>query len=164
MAGTGEDALTGLHDRKACLLALRRKVGEANEKQESLALMVVDVDGFAAVNGIHGYEFGDRALKHLAEQLKQLARGHDYVARMGDNRFAVILPRVMNPGHAELAVQKLLRLLDTPFQAGEARVKLAVTVGVAMCPLHATHAEYLLRLAERALHAARLAGRRCGLP
>jgi diguanylate cyclase (GGDEF)-like protein len=159
-----EDALTGLHDRKAFQLALRRQVGAANEKQESLALMVADVDGFAAINGIHGYEFGDRALRHLSEQLRQVARGHDYVARIGDNRFAMILPRVMNPGHAELAVQKLLRLLDTPYQHGEARVKLAVTVGVAMCPLHATHPEYLTRLAERALHAARLAGRRYEFP
>jgi diguanylate cyclase (GGDEF)-like protein len=159
-----EDALTGLPDRRGFLLALRRLVGSANEKQESLALMVVDVEGFAAINGIHGYEFGDRSLKHLAEQIRQVTRQHDYAARIGDNRFAIILPRIMNPGHAELAVQKLLRLLDTPFQSGEAKVKLAVTVGVAMCPLHATHPEYLLRLAERALHSARLAGRKCEFP
>jgi len=159
-----EDPLTGLHDRRAFMLALRRTVSVANEKQESIALMVVDVDAFAAINGIHGYEFGDKALRHLAEQLQQVARDKDYIARIGDDRFAVILPRIMNPGHAELAVQKLLRLLDSPFQAGEARVKLAVTIGTALCPLHATHAEYLLRLAERALHAARLAGRRSEFP
>jgi len=164
MPAAGEDALTGLHDRKAFLLALRRRVGESNEKQESLALMVVDVDSFAAINGIHGYEFGDRALSHLSEQLKLMARSHDYLARIGDNRFAVILSRVMNPGHAELAVQKLLRLLETPYQHGDARVKMTVTVGVAMLPLHASHAEYLLRLAERALHSARIAGRRYEFP
>jgi len=160
----GEDALTGLHDRRAFQLALRRQVGTANERQDSLALMVIDVNGFAAINGIHGYEFGDKLLKYLGEQLQQVARPQDYVARIGNDRFAIVLPRIMNPGHAELGVQKLLRLLDTPFQAGDARVKLAVTVGVAMCPLHATHAEYLLRLAERALHAARIAGRRFEFP
>jgi diguanylate cyclase (GGDEF)-like protein len=160
----GEDALTGLHDRRAFQLALRRQLSLANEKQDSVALMIVDVDAFAAINGIHGYDFGDRALRHLAEQIAQVGRKQDYLARIGDNRFAVILPRIMNPGHAELAVQKLLRLLDTPFQSGEARVKLAVTIGVALCPLHATHPEYLMRLAERALHAARVAGRRYEFP
>jgi len=160
----GEDALTGLHDRRAFQLALRRQLSLANEKQDSIALMIVDVDAFAAINGIHGYEFGDRALRYLAEQIAQVGRKQDYLARIGDNRFAVVLPRIMNPGHAELAVQKLLRLLDTPFQSGEARVKLAVTVGVALCPLHATHPEYLMRLAERSLHAARLAGRRYEFP
>ena len=160
----GDDALTGLHDRRAFQLALRRQVGIANEKQDSIALMVVDIDGFAAVNGIHGYEFGDRVLKYLGEQLQAMARPQDYLARMGNDRFAVILPRIMNPGHAELAVQKLLRLLDTPFQHGQSRVKVSVTVGVALCPLHASQSEYLLRLAERALHAARIAGRHCGFP
>jgi diguanylate cyclase (GGDEF)-like protein len=160
----GEDALTGLHDRRAFQLALRRQLSLANEKQDSIALMIVDVDSFAAINGIHGYDFGDRALRYLAEQIAQVGRKQDYLARIGDNRFAIILPRIMNPGHAELAVQKLLRLLDTPFQSGEARVKLAVTMGVALCPLHATHPEYLMRLAERALHAARVAGRRYEFP
>jgi diguanylate cyclase (GGDEF)-like protein len=160
----GEDALTGLPDRRAFQLALRRQVSLANEKQDSLALMVVDIDGFAAINGIHGYEFGDRALRHLADQLAQVGRKQDVLARIGDDRFAMVLPRIMNPGHAELAVQKLLRLLESPFQAGDARVKLSVTVGVAMCPLHATQAEYLLRLSERALHSARVSGRRYEFP
>jgi diguanylate cyclase (GGDEF)-like protein len=159
-----EDGLTGLHDRRAFLLALRRQVGAANEKQSSVALAVVDIDGFAAINGMHGYEIGDRVLKFLALRLGEVARPQDYLARIGDNRFALILPRIMNQGHAELAVQKLFRLLDLPFESGATRVKLAVTVGVALCPLHASHAEYLLRLAERALGSARAAGRHVGFP
>lgn len=159
-----EDELTGLYDRRTFMLALRRQIGFANEKQSSLALVVIDIDGFAAINGTHGYEFGDRTLKFLALQLRQVARAHDYLARIGDNRFALILPRIMNKGHAELAVQKLFRLLDLPFESGQARVKLTVTVGVALCPLHATHAEFLLRLAERSLVAARADGQHCQFP
>lgn len=158
------DALTGLHDRRAFLLALRRQVTQANEQQTSLALAVVDIEGFAAINAVHGYEFGDKVLKFLAQKLSEVVRPQDYLARIGDNRFALVLSRVMNPGHAELAVQKVLRLLDEPFVVGEARVKIAVTIGVALCPLHATHAEYLLRLAERALATGRAAGRRCQFP
>jgi diguanylate cyclase (GGDEF)-like protein len=159
-----DDALTGLHDRRAFGLALRRQVTQANEQQGSLALAVVDIDGFAAINAVHGYDFGDKVLRFLALKLVEVARPQDYAARIGDNRFALILPRIMNPGHAELAVQKLLRLLDLPFESGGARVKVSVTVGVALCPLHATHAEYLLRLAERALASGRLAGRHCQFP
>jgi diguanylate cyclase (GGDEF)-like protein len=156
-----QDALTGLHDRKAFLLALRRHIGQANERQDSLALAVVDIDGFAAINVVQGYEFGDRVLRHLAACLTAVARPQDHVARIGDNRFAMILPRIMNTGHAELAIQKLFRQLDLPFESGPARVRLGVTVGVALCPLHASHAEYLLRLAERALANARTHGRHC---
>ncbi|HEV2607084.1 MAG TPA: GGDEF domain-containing protein, partial [Xanthomonadaceae bacterium] len=159
-----EDLLTGLHDRRTFLAALRRQIGYSNDKQSSVALVVVDVDGFAAINCTHGYDFGDKILQHLALQLRQVARSQDYVARVGDNRFAMILPRIMNKGHAELAVQKLFRLLDLPFESEQARVKVTVTVGVALCPLHATHAEFLLRLAERALMTARSNGQHCVFP
>ena len=65
-------------------------------------------------------------------------RTQDYAARIGDNRFALLLPGVMNAGHAELAVQKLFRLLDLPFDGGSGRVRMTATVGVALCPLHAS--------------------------
>ncbi|MFA6986341.1 MAG: diguanylate cyclase, partial [Arenimonas sp.] len=156
-----EDELTGLHDRRTFMLALRRQVIQANDKQSSLALLVVDIDGFTAINGTHGYEFGDRTLQHVALQLRQVARAYDYVARIGDNRFALILPRIMNKGHAELATQKLFRLLDLPFEFGQGRVKIAVTIGAALCPMHASHAEFLLRLAESAIVSARANGQHC---
>lgn len=159
-----DDELTGLHNRRTFLLALRRFIGAANDKQSSLALVVVDIDGFSAINGAHGYEFGDKVLQHVALQLREVARTNDYIARIGDNRFAMILPRIMNSGHAELAVQKLFRLLDMPFQCGSARVKLNATVGGALCPQHATHPEYLLRMAERAIITARATGQHCLFP
>ncbi len=159
-----DDVLTGLHDRRTFLLGLRRFIGLANEKQSSLALIVVDIDGFSAINGAHGYEFGDKVLQHVGLQIREVLRTHDYAARIGDNRFALILPRIMNSGHAELAVQKLFRLLDLPFQLGSARVKLAVTAGGALCPQHATHPEYLLRMAERAIVTARATSQRCLFP
>lgn len=158
---TPEDELTGLHNRRSFLSLLRRHIAYANDRQNNLALIVVDVDGFARINGAHGYGFGDALLQHLAEQLGAAVRKYDYAARIGSDRFALILPRVMNAGHAELAVQKLYRLLDVPFRSGEHQLRIPVTVGVALCPAHATHPEYLLRLAEKAVDTARVTGQRC---
>lgn len=158
---TIQDELTGLNTRHGFFVALRRQIGYANEKQSNLALVVVDVNGFAAINNTHGYDFGDKLLQHVALQLNNVGRGYDYLARIGDNRFALILPRIMNKGHAELAVQKLTRLLDMPFEAGPARVKINVTIGVALCPSNATHADFLMRLAERSIGLAREAGQPC---
>jgi EAL domain-containing protein (putative c-di-GMP-specific phosphodiesterase class I) len=100
-------------------------------------------------------------LVHLARQLETVARKQDHAARIGDNRFALILPGILNPGHAELAVQKLFRLLEIPLQTEQTRLTPRVSVGGALCPVHATHAEYLLRKAETALAAARLEGQGC---
>ncbi|MFD0738444.1 putative bifunctional diguanylate cyclase/phosphodiesterase [Lysobacter koreensis] len=155
-----EDALTGLCSRRSFLSSLSRHVQHVNDKRASLALLVIDIDGFAQINGAFGYDTGDQMLRYLTQQLRALARPCDYLARIGDNRFAVILHQLMNKGHAELAIQKLFRLLDVPFQAPSARMKVAVSVGVALCPAHASHPDFLLRRAEAALVTARQTGRR----
>ena len=157
-----DDETTGLRGRKAFLSLLGRQVVLASEKRSAMALLVVDIDGFSGINGIHGFGTGDQLLRHLARQLERVARPQDYAARIGDDRFALVLTGMLNPGHVELAVQKLFRLLDQPAAAGERRLHVPVTVGVAMCPQHATHSEFLLRRAEAALGRARRAGTRYG--
>ena len=161
---TTEDELTGVQHRRSFLATLRQQVSFSNDRQSMLALVVCDIDGFARLNAAHGYEFGDQALKYVAQHLRSIARPQDYVARIGDNRFALLLPRIMNQGHAELAVQQLLRHLEVPFQGTQGTVRLNATVGAALCPGHATHPEYLLRQAEKSLEAARAGGARWMFP
>jgi diguanylate cyclase (GGDEF)-like protein len=152
------DALTGLGNRRGFLSALPRHVLNSNDKRTALALLIIDIDDFAQINGAFGYDVGDQMLLHLAQQLQTVARRTDYLARIGDNRFALVLTQVMNKGHAELAIQKLFRLLDVPFQGPTSRVSVAVTVGAALCPAHASHPDFLLRRAEAALISARQLG------
>ncbi|WP_229792371.1 putative bifunctional diguanylate cyclase/phosphodiesterase [Cognatilysobacter bugurensis] len=154
------DALTGLRNRSNFMSLLRRCVTVSNEQRATTALIVVDIDQFAQFNNVQGFELGDRMLKHLSELIQQVARGHDYTARIGDNRFAIILNRVLNRGHVELAVQKLFRLLEVPYQGESTRFRVPVTLGIALCPMHATQSEMLLRRAEAALARARVAGLR----
>jgi len=153
-----EDELTGVHNRRSFMSLLRRHIQLANDLRTNLGLMVIDIEGFARINATHGFDSGDRVLVHLAKLLREVARQQDYVARIGDNRFALILTQVMNKGHVELAVQKLFRLLDVPFEVGTTRLKLPVTIGAALCPMHASHAEYLVRQAEMSIEGARAIG------
>lgn len=154
-----QDELTGLCNRHGFLSQLGRHVHNANDHGRPLALIVVDIDNFVQINSAGGYALGDDALRHLARQLQSVARDQDIVARLGDNRFALLLPQVRNRGHAELAIQKLFRLLQSPLQAGDARLTLPVTVGVALFPEHASQAEHLLGKAELALATARVEAR-----
>ena len=154
------DDLTQLHNRRSFLSILQRQITYANERQNLLALVIIDIDKFSQINGASGYAFGDHVLRHLAKQVAEVARTQDYAARIGDNRFALILPRVLNHGHAELAVQKLFRLLEVPVQWGDIRLQLSVSAGAAICPSHATHPDFLMRKAELALSTARRDGRR----
>ncbi|GAB2520327.1 putative bifunctional diguanylate cyclase/phosphodiesterase [Lysobacter humi (ex Lee et al. 2017)] len=155
-----DDEVTGLRSRQGFMPLLGRQVVAACEHKSAMALLVVDIEGFVQVNGLHGYRVGDEMLRHLAAQLKAVARRQDFVARIGDDRFALLLTGMFNRGHVELAVQKLFRLLDVPLQASTVRLHVPVSIGIAMCPLHATHAEHLLRRAEAALLRARRDGLR----
>ncbi|MEP7097906.1 MAG: bifunctional diguanylate cyclase/phosphodiesterase [Dokdonella sp.] len=154
------DELTTLPNRNGFMATLQRHIAYANENRSQVGLLVIDIDNFSQINGASGYAFGDHVLKHLTTQLKGVARAQDYVARIGDNRFGLILPRILNQGHAELAVKKLLRLLEMPVQSGAVRMTMTVTIGIAVCPMHATVAEFLLRSAELALVTARTEGQR----
>jgi diguanylate cyclase (GGDEF)-like protein len=150
-----DDETTGLQNRRSFLSSLRQQVNFSNESRAPLALLVVDIDGFARLNAAHGYEFGDQALKYVAQHLRAIARPQDYVGRIGDNRFGLVLTRVMNQGHAELAVQQVFRHLEVPVQGPQGTVRLNATVGAALCPQHASHPEFLLRQAEKSLELAR---------
>lgn len=161
---TTEDDLTGLLHRRGFLATLRQQVSFSNDRQTLLALVVCDIDGFARLNAAHGYEFGDQALQYVAQHVRSIARPQDYVARIGDNRFALLLTRIMNQGHAELAIQQLLRHLEVPFQGRQGTVRLNATIGAALCPGHASHPEFLLRQAEKSLEAARAGGVRWLFP
>ena len=153
-----QDPLTGLHSRQNFLALLRQHVVIANERQAMLALIVVDISGFARLNAAHGYEFGDAALKHVAQHLRAVVREQDHVGRIGDNRFALLLTQVMNQGHAELAVQKVFRHLEVPFEGTQGTVRLTANAGAAICPVHASHPEFLMRQAEKSLALARATG------
>src|SRR5690606_30167861 len=66
--------------------------------------------------------------------------------------------QVMNQGHAELAVQKLFRHLEVPFEGTQGTVRLTANAGAAICPVHASHPEFLMRQAEKSLALARATG------
>jgi diguanylate cyclase (GGDEF)-like protein len=153
------DPLTGVAARDTFLAALAQAVEAARDGRHALALVVVDLDGFARINGAFGYAFGDALLQHVGHVLRRVARSQDLAGRLDGDRFALVLPRVMNAGHAELAAQKLFRLLDAPFRHGGRQVRIGASAGIALVPHHALRVDDLLRLGEKMVQRARRAGR-----
>ncbi len=159
-----QDALTGLFDRDSFLCFLEWQLSLSTEHQSRLGLLVVDIDHFARHNYILGYANGDLLLKYFALLLERIKRPDDYAARIGDNRFALILLDLRNRGHAELAAARLLRSLEVPFQIDGKSVRVAATIGIALCPEHAQQAEDLVKRGERSLFVARRTGQSFWIP
>jgi diguanylate cyclase (GGDEF)-like protein len=97
------DGLTGLRNRQRFFEDLRREFAAARRYDSPLSLILLDVDGLRSVNETRGYDAGDRLLLALAELLMTRLRVTDIAARIGDDDFAVILPRTPQEGAERLA-------------------------------------------------------------
>lgn len=153
-----KDPLTGLSDRRTFLNRMRRECLRTMSSGGMMGVLVVNIDQFRRINSVFGLNVGDRVLAAVGHILNELVRRHDLVARIGSDEYALLLPGIMNEGHAVLAANKILRELQTPLDIDGERVPVSVTVGIALCPTHTSHAETLFKQAEMAQTRARRSG------
>lgn len=152
------DPLTGLLNRRGFDERLDSELARAERATEkrSIALVIGDVDHFKEVNDRFGHPAGDAALSRVAEVLAGVGRRIDTVARLGGEEFAFIVPDTDAPNALELAERARLAV-ERAF-AGEP-IPLTVSLGVVASPDDGETAELLLAKADKALYAAKHAGR-----
>ena len=102
-----QDPLTGLGNRRALDEALQRELARHIRYERTLSLVVVDLDGFKAVNDTHGHAAGDRVLAVVGRRLGEI-RGTDIAFRLGGDEFAVLLPETRADA-AELVARRIAR-------------------------------------------------------
>ena len=152
------DALTGLYNQRY----LRRHLGgllEAGQSHE-IAVLMIDVDHFKAVNDSQGHAAGDKALRAVAETLRSNIRVFDSLARYGGEEFAVVMPGT-GADDAAIAAERLRAAVEAaPIESmiGISH-KLTVSIGVACAGDATTTPEALLDAADCALYQAKRAGR-----
>jgi len=151
------DALTGLANRRALDDALTRMVAQSLRSDTPLAAIAIDLDHFKAINDELGHETGDEVLEAVANALRGNTRASDFVGRWGGEEFCVLAPDTRAEGARQLA--ESLRAAVGRISVPGVQRQLTASFGVAICPEHATSADLLLRQADRALYAAKQAGR-----
>lgn len=154
------DPLTGLLN----LRSIERRVDEvlaALPDGGGLALMVVNLDGFGAVNEGFGHDAGDRVLISVARQLEAAVRRSDLVARVGSDEFVVVLRALESVDTARFIAAKIISTLARPIDLGDdGRVAvIGASIGVVYTSSPADAAQTLLRQADAAMCDARRAGR-----
>jgi len=158
------DTLTGLYDRPKFIDTLSELVRYAGEYSAPVGLLVIDVQRFHKINKNFGHSAGDVVLLAVADVLKNVCREDDFLARIGDDQFALLLSRVANVGHAQLAASKIQRLLEPPVRLEHREIQCAVVVGISLFPSYASDADTLLQTAEFALEQAKLKKEPVGVP
>ena len=152
------DSLTELPNRALGLEELSRAVAAAERSRRSLAVLFVDLDGFADVNDSVGHAAGDQLLVQAAARLRRCVRQSDIVARLGGDEFAVVLPEVRDAVDAAKAARNVIEALAAPFPVGS-NVFVSACVGIALYPSDGASAEELLRHADLAMYHAKATGR-----
>jgi diguanylate cyclase (GGDEF)-like protein len=149
------DELTGLLNRRAFNHRLDVLIHRARLTSTPLSLVELDIDGFKLINDRYGHSAGDAALVAVAGALMHSVREGEFVARIGGEEFAIILPDT--DAATSLTIADRCRRSVTA--EGYSGPPLTMSAGVASYPRHAIAAEGLLRAADAALYAAKSAGR-----
>lgn len=153
------DALTGLPNRRGLNEYLLPRLARRTADSPLMAIYLLDLDGFKAVNDSLGHDAGDSLLVQLAHRLRAQVRSDDVVARLGGDEFVVVADRLASEADARAVGAKLLAAVETPFDLAGQRCRVGLTAGFAIAPLDGQDATQLLKLADSALYAGKQAGR-----
>ncbi len=154
------DSLTSLPNRRYFQAQLAQTMGGAGPHPAPLALLSLDLDGFKAINDLHGPNVGDALLQIVAARLKRAVRVHDMVSRLGDDAFACLLHGSISPQHLARLAGKLGDAVAAPVQIGALTLAVRASVGLARCPDDARSAEALLQRADAARRQAKARAKR----
>ncbi len=153
------DPLTGAPNRRLLADRLEQAIARCARSEHSLAVCLLDLDGFRQINERHGHAAGDALLKAVAENLRQVLRSDDTLARLGGDEFALLLADIESPEDCAAILDRVLAAVGTPLRSAGTLLQTSASIGVSLYPDDNVDGETLLRHADQAMLRAKEAGR-----
>lgn len=153
------DALTDLPNRILLSDRLKQAMVQTQRRNQSLAVLFIDLDGFKAVNDLHGHKVGDELLITVSHRMRDALREGDTLARIGGDEFVAILVDLNQPQECEPFLERVLQAAAMPVVVGDAILHVSASIGVAIYPQENADADLLLRHADQAMYKAKQTGR-----
>jgi diguanylate cyclase (GGDEF)-like protein len=150
------DTLTGLPNRRALDERLEEEVASARRNNYSFAVIMMDLDGFKAVNDTYGHTVGDDVLRLVFSEMARGVRTTDFLARYGGDELTLILSQTEMTS-AQVVSEKIMEgMKKLKFRLPDGKkLKLGISGGIALFPVHARSGPDLLRAADGALYHAK---------
>ncbi len=153
------DELTGLYSKRHFHAMLEKKFALYEQYGEKLTLLMIDIDDFKRINDTYGHPAGDQVLRDLAQCIVRATRDQDFGFRYGGEEFSVLLPAT-DTAAGKVVAERIRELIQkTLFIAGETKLKLTVSIGVASCPANAQTIRTLVIEADKALYEGKRSGK-----
>ena len=153
------DPLTGLYNRRHFDTQLEAILAEHLPKNQSVCLLIVDLDGFKFINDTYGHPAGDDALSAISGLLKKTIRRNDYIARLAGDEFAMVLKNTGVGDATNIAVKLHAAINGTYIDLPVGHIQLQCSIGVAEAPTHGQKAQDLVSAADVALYHSKRRGR-----
>lgn len=154
------DALTGLPNRALLADRLEQALGRARRSGKPVAVALIDLDGFKAVNDRYGHDAGDALLLTVARRMKASLRTQDTIARMGGDEFIAVIGELDSHDEIRRPMARLLAALAEPVELEQGTVRVAGSIGVSFYPQAGPiEPEQLIRQADQAMYAVKQAGK-----
>jgi diguanylate cyclase (GGDEF)-like protein len=152
------DELTGLANRNQFRERINGMLAAMHKRKNHVAIHLIDLDRFKAINDTLGHPIGDKLLKEVALRLKTVIRPGDMITRFGGDEFVVLQVGTERYQDAKWLAERLARTLKDPFDIDGHRIDIGASIGIAMAPMDGVDADQLLKKADMALYAAKNGG------
>lgn len=158
------DPLTGVLNRRAIEIEVLRLLQTAARNGGTISAIMLDMDHFKGINDHFGHHAGDLALRTVADALRHSVRATDVLARLGGDEFMVVLPETPQSTANAIAERIRTEISELKVRAEEHEFEVRVSVGVTTLAGQLVALEELIKLSDRALYAAKAAGRNRVVP
>jgi diguanylate cyclase (GGDEF)-like protein len=149
------DALTSLPNRLLLKDRLAVALSQSLRRQELLAVLFLDLDGFKAVNDRLGHEMGDRLLQEIASRLSRLTRSGDTLARLGGDEFVMVLGSLVRADDVVAVAAKVVGAMQEPFLLHGHSLQVTTSIGVSLAPNDGVEPDVLIANADAAMYRAK---------
>lgn len=149
------DPLTNLPNRILFLEKMELSLRKTVLANFSFALLMLDLDGFKAVNDLLGHAIGDLLLCDVARRIESCVRSTDVVSRLGGDEFAILLANIKEKQNAEKIANKILETLKEPITIAGSELFITASIGIVICPYHGREINDLMKFSDTAMYQAK---------
>jgi diguanylate cyclase (GGDEF)-like protein len=152
------DSLTGLPNRRFLGEGFDEMLKSVRRYNGRVGVFFIDLDGFKKINDTYGHEVGDQLMVAVSDRIRGTLGQTDQVVRYGGDEFVLLCPEVTNSVSAERIAQRVLKVIEAPFEMGDDRLRISGSIGIALTEERCMRPDEVLRDADAAMYQAKNQG------